>query len=336
VNDSGASGFEDDSQGVVDRIPVVLLTGFLGSGKTTLVRSLLRSQPMAETAVVVNEYGAVGLDHTLMWRAGEVVEVVENGCICCGISEDLLGVMEELFFLRLQRKIPRFRRVVIETTGLADPRPIVQALRSHPLVNERYRLARVICTVDAEDKHENILASREALAQVTSADLLFLTKSDLVDQRAIEAWTAKVQDLNPAAAVVSVRSDAFPDNLAEYFTRGVSAQRPAAFVGKAAHASIQTQTIQLPHTLAEYALFTALQELTETLGDRLLRLKGIVQLEGRASPAVVQAVRSKVFPLEDAPGFKGPGFIVLILQGTQEELARAASQLQALPEAGTS
>ncbi|WP_160142358.1 CobW family GTP-binding protein [Pigmentiphaga humi] len=324
----------------VKRIPVIVLTGFLGSGKTTLLRALLESGSVADTAVLVNEYGAVGLDHTLMWRAGEVVQVVENGCICCSVSDDLIAMLVELFELRLYRKVPKFQRVVIETTGLADPRSIMQALRAHPLVNERFRLAAVLCTVDATASAASVLRAPEGTPQIAAADRILLTKTDLVDRDCIDAWSAALSRANPAAELSCIRADAFPAGLAGFFEEipgaslgqrcrenAVAWSLPRSLARSARHSEVCTATIHLPQSVDEMALYQALDELTARFEDRLLRLKGIVRLSGKPQPSVVQAVRSQIFPLESIADFDGPGFLVVILRGNVDDAEWATALL---------
>jgi G3E family GTPase len=139
----------EHSRALPKRIPVIVLTGFLGSGKTTLLRRLLTYPSWQSTAVLVNEVGEIGLDHNLMWNANGTTLVMENGCICCSVRDDLVEALEGLFWKRLQRQVPRFESVVIETTGIAAPAAIIELIFNHPLIAERYRLDSVLCTADA-------------------------------------------------------------------------------------------------------------------------------------------------------------------------------------------
>lgn len=337
---------QDGSIGVaahraITRIPVVLLTGFLGSGKTTLIKSILTSQAPAKMAVIVNELGAVGLDHTLMWQSDGVVELVENGCVCCDVGEDLLGTMEQLFYARLHRKIPKFERLVIETTGVADPRPIAQALRAHPLVNERFRLVSVMCTVDATQAPERLLDMPEALAQAAFSDVVFLTKGDLADAQTVAAWKQRLEHINPAANVVSLRSDAWPPGLMEEFERERPPRRPESRIKIGASAlrhsarravpdAIRSLTVHLPNMVSAAALSSAFETVADQLGERLLRLKGIAHVLGESKPVVVQAVGARMSPFEACPMSDASGFLVLIFLGTTEEAEQAERTLQVL------
>jgi G3E family GTPase len=182
------------------QIPLVLLTGFLGSGKTTLLRELLLHPQMSDTAVLINELGAVGLDHHLVWGASEALLVLENGCICCSVRDDFISALQDLFWKRLHRQIPRFARVVIETTGIADPGPIVHAVMSDSLVAERYRLDAVITTVDAMLAQNQLDRHWESVKQVAAADVLLVTKVDLAKPADVTQLEQRLAQLNPFAA----------------------------------------------------------------------------------------------------------------------------------------
>jgi G3E family GTPase len=155
--------------------PVTLLTGFLGSGKTTLLSRLLAHPDMGETAVIVNELGEVAIDHHLLRRVDERTVLLKSGCVCCSLRGDLADELRDLLGRRERGEIPAFRRVVVETTGLADPAPIVYTLLSEPVVKHHFRLERVIATVDAV----NGLRAPESVRQVAAADRLVVTKTDL-------------------------------------------------------------------------------------------------------------------------------------------------------------
>src|SRR5262245_52138933 len=189
------------------KTPVALLTGFLGSGKTTLLSRLLAHSGMAETAVIVNELGEVAIDHHLLRRVDERTVLLNSGCVCCTLRGDLADELRDLLGRRERGEIPAFRRVVVETTGLADPAPIVYTLLSEPVVKHHYELESVITTVDAQHG----LVREESLRQVAAADTLVVTKTDLVPESGVEATLAQ---LNPAARVIAVsRGDVHPDLL---------------------------------------------------------------------------------------------------------------------------
>jgi G3E family GTPase len=186
------------------RIPVTVLTGFLGSGKTTVLNRVLKHPGMDATAVIVNEFGEVGIDHLLVERATEDVVLLNSGCLCCTVRGDIADTLTDLFVKRAKGRIPKFRRVVIETTGLADPAPVIHALISDPIVAERYMLDGVVTTVDAVNGGATLDNHPEALKQAAVADRLLVTKTDLADPDRIAALAARLAALNPAASPVPV------------------------------------------------------------------------------------------------------------------------------------
>ncbi len=166
------------------KTPVALVTGYLGSGKTTLIRALLESPALGETAVIVNELGEIGIDHAILRRVDERTVLLASGCVCCTLRGDLADELRDLVDRRASGEIPPFTRVVVETTGVADPAPILATLVSEPLVRNQYVLESVIATVDAQHG----LRGEESERQVAAADVLVVTKADLADPDA--AWSA--------------------------------------------------------------------------------------------------------------------------------------------------
>jgi G3E family GTPase len=323
-------------KGVISAIPITLLTGFLGSGKTTLLRRMLTLPGWNDTLVLVNELGAAGLDHHLLGSASDAVMLMENGCICCSVRDDLVGVLEDLFWKRLQRQMPRFSRVVIETTGLADPGPIIKTLFSHALVAERYTLDSVLCTVDAMAGEAQFAMHPESLAQVAAADALLLTKTDCVDEAAAAALEAALHDLNPLASLQrSVQGQGQGQTLsADFLSRlgtrdkkyvpALQAAAPAMATKPSMrylhHGRVQTTTLRFTRQWQWEALARALRATLERHGDHILRIKGWLALAGEdaSGPTVVQAVRQTLFPVEQLaawPDEKRDSFIVCITSG---------------------
>ena len=183
-------------------IPVTLLTGFLGSGKTTLLAKLLEKPGMAETAVIVNEFGEVGLDHLLVAKGEENVVLLDSGCLCCTVSNALNETLGDLHFRRVRGEIPRFKRAVIETTGLADPAPILHMLMTDYLVSAHYALDGIVATVDGVHGGHQLDTHAEAVKQVALADRIILTKGDLAASEALEALKDRLAALNPAAGLL--------------------------------------------------------------------------------------------------------------------------------------
>jgi G3E family GTPase len=184
-----------------ERLPVSVLTGFLGSGKTTLLKHLLTQPGLDKVAVIVNEFGEIGLDHTLIESSSEGVVLLNSGCLCCTVRGDLIDTMRNLFLKRVRGEVPEFDRVVIETTGLADPAPILHTLMTDPLVAARFRLDGVVTTVDAVHGASQLDAQPEPVKQAAVADRIVLTKTDIAEPASVAALEERLRRLNPAAPI---------------------------------------------------------------------------------------------------------------------------------------
>ena len=212
------------------RIPVTLITGFLGSGKTTLINVALRAPELTKTVVVVNEFGEVGLDHKLFARSSNSVVVLENGCLCCTVRSDLVGTLNSLYYARQAGEIPAFDNVVIETSGLAEPGPVLQAFLSEPTLDGLYRVVSVLTLVDAVNWTDTAKRHDEAVRQVALADQIRITKADLVGEdrsEALEGISRDLRRINPAARIELV--EATPGPISRLLTsRGFDATDPTA------------------------------------------------------------------------------------------------------------
>jgi len=184
------------------RVPILILTGFLGSGKTSLLAKWLRAPEFAGAMVVVNELGEVGLDDRLVQTSSEAPLLLENGCACCAASEDLNATLERLFWERLHRTIPRFSWVLIETTGIADPKPIIASLQAHELISERYEIAGVVTTFDARRGPAQLIRHPECVSQIVCASAIVLTKTDIATDVEMAAARAAIHELRPAARIM--------------------------------------------------------------------------------------------------------------------------------------
>ena len=202
----------------MSRILVTVITGFLGSGKTTLLNALLKHPDMSTAAVIVNEFGEIGIDYDLVERSDESVVQLENGCLCCSVKSDLIDTFRDLHLLRLSGKYPKFDRVVIETTGIADPAPVLQIILTDPLVSTCYALDGVVTTIDAVNGVSSLARFAECVKQAAIADRIVLTKSDLVEGADREERLTDIRDriraLNPGVQLIeSAASEIEPSDL---------------------------------------------------------------------------------------------------------------------------
>jgi G3E family GTPase len=314
---------------VIKKIPITLLTGFLGSGKTTLLRQMLTAPEWKDTVVLVNELGEVGLDHHLLWGASDAVMVMENGCICCSVRDDLAAVLEDLFWRRLQRQIPYFTRVVIETTGLADPGPVVAALRSHALIAERYALDNVVCTADAVLGAQHLARHRESVAQAASADAIVITKTDIANGPAVDALEAMLRSINPLAALSRTGAGQFSPAVLQVHADVAATPPPVVGApgGPVYHHRVRTLSLRFSRPWERAQFEHALSSTLAAHGARILRIKGLVEMVGEDGPVVVQAVQETMFPFEWLaawPAGKNDSFLVCITMGLADDAIAAA------------
>ena len=290
------------------RIPVTLLTGFLGAGKTTLLARLVRHPDMQRVAVVINEVGEIGIDHDIVAMASENIALLANGCICCSVRTDLQDTLRELFGQRRAGAIADFDRVVIETTGLADPAPVVQTLASDTMLAAHYRLDGVVTLIDAVNGAGQLERQPEAVKQVALADRVFITKSDIASAQQVQALQSALEALNPGARVSLLVKGAIEPK--ELVGLGLASARAGAqtlsFLGEAlegsggggekslrrtpAHdAAIRTLSLRFDAPFTWHGFSAAMELLANLRGPDLLRVKGIVNVEGK--PVVVQGVQ---------------------------------------------
>ncbi|MGY6250800.1 CobW family GTP-binding protein [Bosea thiooxidans] len=337
-------------------VPLTLLTGFLGAGKTTLLNRLLKDPALADTVVLVNEFGEVGLDHLMVEGVEENMILLESGCLCCTIRDDLIVTLEDLLRRRDNGRIGAFSRLVIETTGLADPAPILNVLINHPYLAMRFQLDGVVTLVDAVNGMATLDAHEEARRQVVAADRLVLTKTDIAAPESISALRARLLALNPGIEILPPDAPASallgaglydlakrPDALRLWLAEDVL---PAHHHhdhhhghghhhdeehrhGQDAHdvnrhdASIRAFALTTEQPVAQqtFELFWTL--LRSIHGPRLLRLKGLVQLAHQPEhPLLVHAVQQVLHPpfqLDAWPDGDHRSRLVLIVKDVEEE-----------------
>jgi len=309
------------------RTPVFVLTGFLGSGKTTLLNRLLREPTLADTAVIVNELGEVALDHLLVERMEGEVALMRSGCICCAVRDDFESTLRELLARRDEGSLPPFTRVVVETTGLADPAPLVQAVDTNPLLAHFCRLGGVLATVDVVHAPGQLERQWEARKQVALADWLLLTKTDLAPVP--EGLAESLAALNPTATRQVLEPDDLPPALltprpvhrAVHDAAGLLAGRP---LGKP-HGDVQSFVIEASTPLDWPRLQQWLAALRAEHGERLLRLKAVVSVSGEEAPLVLHGVQHLFHPPLAAPHIDWPAdrsALVFIVRGLEEALVR--------------
>lgn len=332
-------------------IPLTLLTGFLGAGKTTLLNRLLKDPALAETVVIVNEFGEIGLDHLMIEGVEESMILLASGCLCCTIRDDLIVTLEDLLRRHDNGRITPFRRVVIETTGLADPAPILNVLINHPYLALRFRLDGVVTLVDAVNAMATLDDHEEARKQVVAADRIVLTKTDLApDAGGVEALRRRLATLNPGIALLAPdipAADLVGAGLYDLATRPAELTRWLAAEAAGAphghhhahghghdhaddhaHAHAHdvnrhdeairafTLTAEQPIAQTTFDLFWTL--LRSTHGSKLLRFKGLVGLRDDPDrPLLVHAVQQILHPpvrLERWPDSDRRSRLVLIVR----------------------
>ncbi|HZS67642.1 MAG TPA: GTP-binding protein [Burkholderiales bacterium] len=308
----------------MNALPFSVITGFLGSGKTTLLSRLLRHPAFERTAVIINEFGAVGLDHLLVESSDEQILLLEGGCVCCTVRGDLVRTAGDLLARRAAGAVTAFERIVIETTGLADPAPIVHALMTDRNIADALRLESVITTVDAAAGAATLDAHPESVKQAALADCIVVTKSDLADPAAT-GLAARLQALNPTAPKLAAMHGAV--DAAQLFDgRAYDPARydPALFKTAAhRHGGINTFCLRREKPLHAATLSLFLQLVAEHCGAKLLRLKGLIDVvESPGRPAVIHGVQHVFHPpawLDQWPDEDHSTRIVVISQGLEAQ-----------------
>jgi G3E family GTPase len=272
------------------RIPVSIVTGFLGAGKTTLIRALLESPEGANTAIVVNEYGEIGIDNALLRASSDATVLLGNGCMCCLARSDLQETLRTLFADRARGAVPSFQRAVIETSGLADPGPLLQTFASDRALGQEFHLQALVAVIDAPNGARNLASAPEAREQLALADRIVLTKTDLAEPAATATLIEEIAALTAAPVERAVNGAIDPTYLLDE-----RLDLPARISTRDhAHAhshGIDSFAVVFDKPLHWPAFEQAMAVLTALRGLDLLRVKGIVAVEGARGPVVVHVVQ---------------------------------------------
>jgi G3E family GTPase len=349
---------ESLAQDVPDFTPVNLISGFLGSGKTTLLKRMLASPALADTAVLINEFGEIGLDHELIGRVDENTVLLQSGCLCCTIRGELADAIKSLHSRRARGEIPVYRRLMIESTGLADPLPILTTITAEPALRHHYRLGLVVATVDAVNGMDHLDRQPESLKQAAVADRLVVTKTDIADSAATADLVGRLRRLNPAAPVrFAADEDLDPEELIgrDLFDIATKSREVMRWFEEAAGSGIDDddhpeghgQDHGHPHAhshdpnrhgddIRAFAFvfdepidWTAfglwLSALLNRHGEAILRVKGILSIAGESAPVAVNGVQQLVHAPTHLVGWPTDDRrtrIVFICKGLDEELIR--------------
>ena len=314
------------------KLPLHVLTGFLGSGKTTLLNQLLREPALADSAILINEIGAVAIDHHLVERidSGNAMDVVvlAGGCSCCTVRGDLIEALRELYARRAQGTLPPFSRAILETTGLADPAPVLFTLASDPVLRHKFEAGSVIATVDAVHCARQLHRYPECRKQIAVADRLMITKSDIANPSAVANLTTELARINPAADILDVhgvdtfgpllRTRVFPKRCAPAIAQNMG--RDLDFLAHRANHTQDVAALALnldePIEWAPFSVWLSL--LLHSHGENILRFKALLGVTGSSGPVMLDGVHHLIHaPIHLPAWLDGPraSRIVIIAQG---------------------
>ncbi|MCK0514332.1 GTP-binding protein [Anaerobiospirillum sp. NML120448] len=325
-----------EQQQIDNRIPVNIITGFLGSGKTTLLNQWVNTEEFKDTLVLINEFGDVGLDHELVQSVDDTVVLLGSGCICCTLQGELVQSLATNFIKASEGAIPKFKRVLIETTGLADPAGVISTLNNDDFCLEQYRYDGTVTVLDGQFVREQLQKQYEAVKQIALADIILISKTDLIDADEIDAIAQVARSINSSAKIhPMIKGHITPKIMEEIgpykeFSKQNNAQvkewldiklpnaqggnlslasplRPAdasfeAAVAKPkiiAHTNIESFAITRTTPISSLTLLAAINLVQQQYGDSILRLKGIIDIEGRDKPVIIHGVQGQLYPVAE-------------------------------------
>lgn len=325
-----------EQQQIDNRIPVNIITGFLGSGKTTLLNQWVNTEEFKDTLVLINEFGDVGLDHELVQSVDDTVVLLGSGCICCTLQGELVQSLATNFIKASEGAIPKFKRVLIETTGLADPAGVISTLNNDDFCIEQYRYDGTVTVLDGQFVREQLQKQYEAVKQIALADIILISKTDLIDADEIDAIAQVARSINSSAKIhPMIKGHITPKIMEEIgpykeFSKQNNAQvkewldiklpnaqggnlslasplRPAdasfeAAVAKPkiiAHTNIESFAITRTTPISSLTLLAAINLVQQQYGDSILRLKGIIDIEGRDKPVIIHGVQGQLYPVAE-------------------------------------
>ncbi len=311
-------------------IPVNIITGFLGSGKTTLLNHWVNTPEFKDTLVLINEFGDVGLDHELVQAVDDTVVLLGSGCICCTLQGELVDALATNFIKAERGEMPAFKRVLIETTGLADPAGVIATLGGDDFLMQHYRYNGTITILDAEHIREQLKKQYEAVKQIALADLILISKTDLVDSDEIDAIEDAASQINGSAKIYPVLNGQIRPSVIEeigpycedshqnvdmvkswlsFKDKSIASPiRPAAIQGPSlglakpriiAHSNITSFSLVVKEPLEPLALLAAISLVQQQYGDSILRIKGILYLVGQDKPVIIHGVQGSLYPLSE-------------------------------------